>query len=721
MNDQLAGRNIVLLGIGHTNAHVVRMWGMQPLADTALTCISDYPVATYSGMLPAVLAGQQSPEDMQIDLVKLCGSVGARLITDQVTTIDTDRRQIHFTERPPVPFDVLSIGLGSVPTVTGVQIEGASLLKIKPMQTFLDRLSTALQQISQRVSDREIRIVVAGSGAAGIEIAFCLPPFIRTHTASDFCLSVVTRSDDILPGAGTSLRSRVRNELSRRQINVNTSSTIVRVSHDGLELNDETRLSSDLVIWATGAAAPSVLADFNLPRDSRGFLATNDTLQSTSLAPVFAVGDTGTIMGTELPKAGVYAVRQGPILWQNIQRMLARRRLISYTPQKSFLKLLNTGDGRAIGEWKGFSFAGRWVMNLKHRIDSRFMAMYRVSSKMSNAMAEMQCRGCGCKLGGEVLESALHAGRTATSEPLDDAAVIDIGEGRIVASTDFFTSPVDDPYLAGRIAALHSASDVVAMGAEVRAALANVVVPEGPPRAQRQGLNDLLAGARREFQAMGADIVGGHTIVGTRWEIGFTVIGQPLSKSLLRKQDLQSGDQLYLTRPLGVGVLLAAHMRHQCHAADYMLLIKTMLQSQRKIAATATQLGLTAGTDITGFGLIGHLVEMLDSSRKSATLDLAQIPLLPGVAEALDAGIESTLAPANRYVECRIHAAPDCRSRPEYKVLFDPQTCGGLLLGVPADRTDEFEQASSAAGVGIAVRIGKVEETVAGSPLIQVS
>lgn len=729
--ETLPAKHVVLLGIGHTNAHIVRMWGMNPIPDTSLTCISDNGIATYSGMLPAVLAGQVPPEEMEIDLVRLCSFVGARLITSEVTGLDKVRRLVHFADRPSIPFDVLSIGIGSVPSMDGVEVSGRSLLKIKPMQTFLDRLSMALHDAVKRMqakatadsSNQEsplLKIVVAGSGVAGMEIAFCLPPFLRKSVSVPFSLEVVTRSSEILQGVIPSMRKRVMDVLEQRSIPVRTGKTVLRADNDGLHLNDGSLVEADLIIWATGASQPELLSKLDLPLDGRGFLATNNKLQSTSALPIFAVGDTGTIVTEKLPKAGVYAVRQGPILWENIKATLTSEPLTTYEPQRSFLKLLNTGDGNAIGEWKGFSFGGSMAMMLKKRIDSRFMKMYRVQDAVNDGTEPMQCKGCGCKLGGEVLEGALTSamGSSATAlikrEELDDAAIINTSGGQIVASTDFFSNPFDDPYLAGRVVALHSASDLVAMGASVKAALANVVLPKGAAHSQRQALHELLEGARLEFEAMGGSIVGGHTIVGPRWEVGFTVIGEPLSEALLRKQNLKLGDILYVTKPLGIGVLSAAHMRSQCRARDYQSLIATMLERQHGIAAIAADIGITAGTDITGFGLAGHLIEMLKASNVSATLQLSKLPILPGTTQAIESGIESTLAPDNRHIECVIQATPSRKSRPEYKVLFDPQTSGGLLLGVRKERAARFEQAVSDAGIGPAVAIGHVSEIVAG-------
>ena len=730
----LADKHVVLLGAGHTNAHILRMWGMNAIPNTDLTCISDHAFATYSGMLPAVLAGQQPRHSMQIDLVRLCAFVNARLITHGVTNIDTEQQRICFEDRPPVPFDVLSIGIGSVPSTDGVLIHpDAPLLKIKPMQTFLDRLAVALATASKRLaaeeSSRPLQIVVAGSGVAGVEISFCLPAFIQKQLSSPFELRIVSRSREILDGVIPAMRVRVEKELTDRGITVECGRTIVEVSTKSVRLNDGSERVADLVIWATGASPPELISRLNLPKDARGFLATDRTLQSTSGVPVFAVGDSGSIEGQTLPKAGVYAVRQGPVLWDNIKATLSRESRRTYVPQRSFLKLVNTGDGSAIGEWKGFSFAGRWAMAWKQHIDSRFMQMYRVPDVAGDSSDVMQCRGCGCKLGSDVLEEVLQSDSHSTQrsggplvppEQLDDAAVVQLAAGSVVASTDFFTSPVADPWLAGRISALHAASDLIAMGATVKAALANVVVPEGSPAGQRDALNDLMAGARLEFEAMGASIVGGHTIVGPRWESGFTVIGEPNSNGpLLRKNGLQSGDILYLTKPLGIGVLLAAHMRYQCHADAYGTLMKAILQRQHRMVAVAAEHGITAGTDVTGFGLIGHLVEMLSASLCAATVDLEKMPVLPGAPDAVNQGIESTLVPRNLHAECHVEIAATNRNSATYRILFDPQTCGGLLLGVKPELAKRFEQATAANSI-TATAIGIVEQNAEDRPPIRI-
>jgi selenide, water dikinase len=373
-------RDVVLLGIGHTHAHILRMWRMHPPAGVRLTCISDEPVATYSGMLPGVLAAQYPPERMEIDLVRLTAAAGARLVIGQVSGLDLASQALHVERATPIRFDVLSIGIGSIPNFDGVRVvDRGRLLPIKPMQRFIPRLDARLRQAVADRAGQPLRIAVVGGGAGGVEIALCLPAHVKTALGRDtrFELTVLTADDRLPTGSLPKTSRRVERILTERSARLLKGRRVAEVEGSALSLEDGTIVEADVIVWATGAAAPPLLARLGLPTDPRGFLLTRDTLQTTSGAPVFAVGDTGTIAGASTPKAGVYAVREGPVLRDNIQRALSGAPLRQYDPQPGFLRLLNTGDGRAIAEWRGLSFEGAWCWWLKDAIDSRFMKPYQ--------------------------------------------------------------------------------------------------------------------------------------------------------------------------------------------------------------------------------------------------------------------------------------------------------------------------------------------------------
>ncbi|MEO8497932.1 MAG: selenide, water dikinase SelD, partial [Planctomycetota bacterium] len=643
MQTLLPNHDVVLLGIGHTNAHVLRMWKMHPLAEARLTCISNYSIATYSGMLPGVLAGQYRPEQMEIDLVRLCAAASARLIVDTVSGLDVDRREILFDNRAPVPFDVLSVGIGSVPTRAGVESLDETVLAIKPMQTFLPRLEERLRAVQQQLHGRPLRIVIVGAGAGGVEIALCIPGRIR-KTLGDipFELMVVNGRDEVTSGASARTALKSRRALEVNGVRLVLGERVVRIGAGVVSLENGEQIEADIVLWATSAVAPPLLEKIDLPKDERGFLLTDPTLQSTCDVPVFAVGDSGTIENSPTPKAGVYAVRQGMVLWENIQRTLQGRPLVEYRPQRSFLKLFNSGDSRAIGEYKGFSFHTRWAWKLKDAIDTKFMAKYqnysvmpmKADSRLNDPATQMRCAGCGGKVGGSVLSKVLSRLDIPANENVllgleapDDAAIVRAPGGRPLAVTvDFFAAPLDDPYIVGRIAALNSASDAFALGAQPIAALASLTIPIGKPRKQEQLLYEVLAGALHEFRQMGATLVGGHTIEGPQLTVGFTMLADQGPGAPLTKAGLRIGDHLILTKPLGSGVLLAAHMQAKCEARWMDALLRTMLLSNQPAAKLVDEFDIRGLTDVTGFGLAGHLLEMLRASKASAEIVLDRIP-----------------------------------------------------------------------------------------------
>ncbi len=735
MSPTLPATDVVLLGVGHTNAHVLRKWKMGPLPDVRLTCVSNFPVVTYSGMLPGVLAGLYPPEQMEIDLVRACAAAGARLIVGDVAGVDLEARRLLFSDRAPVRFDVLSIGIGSVPTFDGVEVADASrLLAIKPMQTLLARLDARLHTHAASGASQPLRIVVVGGGAGGVEVALCLPNRVQAALgAGTTCaVTIITGDGRLVPGSLESTAHRVAAIAAHRGIGVVTGRRVTRIDGGRITLDDGTSADADVIVWATGAEPPPILASLGLPTDDRGFLRTTRALQTTAGAPIFIVGDTGTIDGAATPKAGVYAVRQGPVLWDNIQRLLAGRTLRRYTPQRGFLKLLNTGNGRAIGEWKGTSFEGAWAWRLKDAIDRRFMRMHQdyapmpmAASPAGEAAAEaMRCMGCGGKVGAGVLSRALARLDIPPSEHVrvgleaaDDAAVVVAPGGRPVTVTvDFFAAPFDDPYAIGRVAALNAASDVFAIGATPFAALAMVTLPVGPERQQEELLHQLLAGSLRELRQMGATLVGGHTIEGPQLTVGFTLLASQTTEPPRTKGRLRAGDALVLTKPIGTGILLAAHMRAECRAPWFTSLVASMLSSNAPAAQCLDRFDVSGLTDVTGFGLGGHLREMLEASGVGAHLDAGAIPLLPGVSELVVVGTESTLAPANRERTRELSLAVPV-SDPRVQALFDPQTCGGLLIGAASADADALVAELVRLGHAEARRIGSV---VAGEPAIRI-
>lgn len=722
MNDRLPSRTIVLLGIGHTNAHIVRQWAMDPLPDARLVCVSDFAYSTYSGMLPGVLAGDYRPDQMTIDLVRLCSAAGALLLGDEVTGLDHSRNQLRFRSRPPLRFDALSVGIGSIPRIDAEIAASAPVIPIKPMQTFRNRVRGQLADSLPKIDGRPFRVAVVGGGVAGVEVSMCLPHFLETAAKelgrgdAKWQMMLIQSGEEIAPKVSPALRRRIERQLLKRGVKVHCGRQVDRATREGVRLEDGSSLPADLIVWATGAAAPDLLGKLELPVDERGFLLTDQTLKTIADLPVFAVGDTGTLAGDDVPKAGVFAVRQGPVLWTNLQRILTNRPLEQYHPQRRFLKLLNCGDQTALGEYGSIAVHGAWVWKLKDWIDSRFVDKYQNLSPMKmNDEGVMRCHGCGSKVAPADLFEVLREPGDGTDDSarpsddvkvgldqFDDAAVVCIdGETDVVLTSDFFPAPFDDGYLSGRLAALHAMSDIYAMGAEPTSAMMLATLQTGAAGAQRELFGDLLAGCRREFDRSGTSLVGGHTTEGPETTIGFSVIGKPWGHRLCRKGSrgptsrnepaVQPGDCLVLTKPLGTGVLLAGHRRAVCCADWLEALLESMLEPISVDARMAWELGPGAMTDVSGFGLAAHLLELLPDGSMSAEIDISAVPVLPGALELASEGITSSLDPGNRRAaESRLQVTDQAESHPAFPLLFDPQTCGGLLIVFSETAAERF-------------------------------
>lgn len=708
---------------------------MRPIPDVKLTVVSPFSRATYSGMLPGTLAGLYQPDEMEIDLYRFAESCGARLVVAEAIGLEPEIRRVLFRDRPPLRYDVASIGIGSVPGQREVWQSSPHVLSIKPMATFWQRFAALVERaLNTSGRDRLLRIAVIGAGAGGTEVALGLDGNLRARNVAAE-IRLVDAHAEILRGYSCGAIRRTRDELSQRGIVTLLGKRVEKVTSSAangtasLLFDDATEIAADIIVWATAASPPDVLANYRLPKSDDGFLAVRPTLQTTADFPVFAVGDTATIVGTDIPKAGVYAVREGPILWQNLQRIFSGGELVPYQPQRGFLSLLSTGDGRAIMDFKGFSAHASWAWKLKDHIDRKFMRMYQDYRPRMTGGGEtshitvdprrpvtMRCAGCGGKVGADVLSAALERlpipdDRRATvglKQP-DDAVVLDRQMAPVdVLSVDFFTAFLDDPYLVGRVAALNAQSDLWAMGAEPLGAMAIVTLPEGAPTQQTELLYQLLAGGVRELSDAGATLWGGHTIAGPELTVGYSVAGKLDGQPPLIKGGLQPGDLLILTKPLGTATLLAGHRLCRTKAAWMDAMIAAMLQSNRVAARIARQFEVISATDITGFGLAGHLFEMLDASRVSARLLLSAIPLLNGFAELSAAGVRSSLDPMNRRTESRLRAETDLRSSPAYHALFDPQTAGGLLLAVSDRHAQSVVRELQAAGIAAAAIVGEV-------------
>lgn len=714
-------KDLVLLGGGHAHLFVLRAFAKEPVPGVRLTLVTRDVHTPYSGMLPGYLAGLYSYDECHIDLRPLAAAAGARIFRDEAVGLDREKKLVLCANRPPVPYDLLSIDIGSRPKAAEVPGATEHAIALKP----IDRLSEKWEALLARIrasGAKTGRLTVVGGGAAGVEVALAVHHRLRSECDARITL---VASGGILPQYPPKAGRIFERVMRERGLAVHSGRKAVRVDPGVLTLDDGTTIGFDACLWATQGGTQPWLAASGLACTPGGFLRVSETLRSLNDASVFAAGDVADIEGHPRPKAGVFAVRHGRPLADNLREALAGRRLERFRPQSKFLSIVSTGDAHAIAAKGSLVVEGDWVWRWKDRIDRRFMKMFSVEgmtavAHMHQPDDEMRCRGCGAKVSSSVLTRVL--GRLGVGksgdvvvglDAPDDAAVVrPPANGRVLVQTvDAFPSIVEDPYVFGRIAAVHALGDLHAMGATPRTALALATVALAAEEKMEDSLFQMMSGALSVLRAEGVALVGGHSTEGDECALGFSLEGEADEAGILRKNAIALDQALILTKPLGTGVLFAADMRRSAKGRWIDAALSQMQRSSGRASEILRAHGATGCTDVTGFGLAGHLLEMLKGTSLGAELDLAAIPFLDGALELAASGVRSTLHPANARAAGAFDVPPDPRD-PRTVLLFDPQTAGGLLASVPPERAAACVQALRDAGDRAAI----VGHIVAGDP-----
>jgi selenide,water dikinase len=715
--------DLLLLGGGHSHLFVLEALAMQRLAGVRVTLVTRDLHTPYSGMLPGLIAGHYAFDEAHVDLLPLARRAGVRVIHAEVEAVDGNARQVSISGRPPLEYDLLSINIGSRPGLPVAEIN-ASQFAVKPVDEFLE----SWRQLEQRLvqTSGEFRLAVIGGGAGGVELALSLQHRVERLPSRQLSLqlALLTDEEQLLSAHNAQLRRCMTSVLQQRGIKLHYRHRVTAFREGHLHGDFTAPLAADAVIWATSVSAPGWLADSGLALDDRGFLAVNECLQSLSHPEVFAAGDIAAVDRHPRPKSGVFAVRQGKPLARNLLRRLQGQTPRPFIPQRQFLSLISTGDRHAIASRGRWALQGRWCWRLKDWIDRRFMQRFSEFAPMptddatSVEMAPMHCGGCGSKVGSQVLETVLQrvTERYAIDvaggfERADDAALIEVPPGlQLIQSVDQFRSFVDDPYLFGRIAANHALSDLFAMGVEAHSALVVANVVYASEDKQAEDLYQLMSGVVETLQQNDTRLIGGHSGEAAQMSCGLSVNGFARRDDLMLKQGMRVGDLLILTRPLGSGVLFAADMRG-CARGDWLdAALAQMLVSSRDSARCLRRFEASACTDITGFGLAGHLYEMAHASDCLVELDIDRLPLLDGAAELAGQGISSSLQPQNIRIRHAIDDAGDYAIHPAYALIFDPQTAGGLLASVAPGSAQQCLQQLQHLGYARAQIIGRVCE-----------
>ena len=671
-----SGGPLLLAGGGHSHALLLKRWAMHPhrRPDRSVVLINRCSTALYSGMVPSLIAGLVQRHDLAIDLRLLCDRAGVAFLEAEIQGLDPDQQQLHLVGRPSLNYGCLSLDVGAVsrPSAAGIPI--------KPLETALTFLD------HQSPNDPQPFRVI-GAGAAGLEVVLAL-----RRRWPERALQLQVR-----PG-------QLQEPWDR----------LIRQARITLILNQEPWEGPSLL--CTGSRGPAWLAESGLPVDQDGRVRTDACLRVRGTTKLFASGDCAVISTAPRAASGVWAVRAARPLAANLEATCQGRPLRPWRPQRQALQLIGTHQDSAMAQW------GAWRLGpfplfwrLKQRIDHAFMAGFQRPAAMKEALP-MACRGCAAKLPAQPLSAAL--ARVGLGGQPEDAALLSTDPWRL-QSVDGFPALVSDPWLNGRLTALHACSDLWACGATVSSAMATITLPMVSADEQQELLVQTLAGIRSVLDEQCAELIGGHTMesrsasplpASLGVQITLTVNGNSPQSPWL-KTGLRPGDALLISRPLGTGVLFAGAMSGATKAADLDTALQTMACSQHTLLEQIEPIreGIHACTDITGFGLLGHLGEMLQNNPDlSIQLQSSAIPSYPGALALLGSGISSTLAPANRAAWRLLEGSVRLEQPPAaalLELLVDPQTCGPLLVACTSDAAEHLTQMGPWIQIGTATTV----------------
>lgn len=370
--------HLLLLGGGHSHVAVLKSFADAPVDGVKLTLVTPYPQVMYSGMLPGFIAGHYSQNDCHINVATLAHFAKCEVISAHAVGLDAANRKVMLHTGDALKYDLLSINTGSTPRLDGIPGARQFAMPVKPAEKFWIAWTRLLQEAANRTTP--LRIAVVGGGAGGVELVLAMQyrllhgDPVKLDTPPLFHL--VNDMPHLLPHHNAKTRAIVKRVLAERDVNVHSSCRAVSMEQGVIHCDGGYDIQADYAIWATGPAAPAWIAKTGLALDAHGFIAVNQNLRSISHSNVFAAGDIASQHGAAHPKSGVYALRQGPPLAENLRAALMHKPFVAYEPQKQALAIISTGNKYAIATRGNWAVEGAWVWTIKDYIDSRFIEKY---------------------------------------------------------------------------------------------------------------------------------------------------------------------------------------------------------------------------------------------------------------------------------------------------------------------------------------------------------
>jgi len=712
----MSNDHLVLAGGGHTHALMLKRWCMYPQLrpEGLITLVDRNSTTLYSGMIPGLIAGDYVLDEISIDLRALSAKAGVAFVVGEITGLNVENNSIMIEGRPPFNYTRLSLDVGGETFKNEEHVHTKTINIGMPIRPLFQALQWIEEQDKQALNINQKPFTVVGSGHTAVEVALAL--------RSRWSMRLLQLQGDM-----TKLKPQFKRTLCAAEIDL---------------ISREDSISGPALL-CTGNQAPKWLDESNLQLDPSGRVLTTNTFQAINYPNLFAVGDCGVMTKNYRPSSGVWAVRAAEPLAKNLERCNKNLKPCVWRPQRRALQIIGGGQHQfkrkvAWASWGRVTIGPHYLLwRWKQFIDRRFMAKFQLALNMreSNDLSSenMACSGCAAKLPAKPLKEALEQANLSVlgRQPQDAVLIASLPEGEsVVQSVDGFPALISDPWLNGRLTTLHACSDLWSTGASAVSAQAVITLPNVSIQIQKELLAQSLSGINSALEPQGAKLIGGHTLQARSLSPKPSTLGVQIALSVnglipsgytpWAKGGCQVGDELIVSRSLGSGVLFAAARAGKACAQDLDAAIEQLGTSQEACFESLLKAReknhssriVHACTDITGFGLLGHLEEMLSASnyqRVKSGLPLMKIklqaeliPSLQGALSLLGDGYASTLAPSNRrawrlldrslspsaFIDLDLghNIAFESKEHQQIKeLIIDPQTCGPLLVSCSSE------------------------------------
>ena len=690
----LIKNDLILVGGGHSHLMLMMNYAKKPIHGIRITLISNELDTPYSGMIPGYIEGIYSWRQTHIDLFKLSMKLNIRFIHSEVVNISGENKEIYLKNRPSISYDFLSINCGIKSNYTNIKGAKKFSLFVKPISKLSSNFLNKMKEIKT--------IAFIGGGAAAVELALAL----RNRYKNDnhpLKIIIVTGYNGLLKTFPKKSQIQTRKALNIAQIEIIDKERVIEIQKSCFVTSTNKIFNVDKCILATDAMAPEWLKKSDINLNEKGFIIVNSSFQ-TNYNFIFASGDIAEFDKMNLPKAGVYAVRSGKPLAKSIRNYITNKPKYLFNHKNNYLALIGLSNGNAIATKYGFSNLSKFNFIIKKIIDKNFVRKFNQYEKIPLALKfkriiasftnkfgfkidikefeeiQMQCRGCAAKVSFSALEKSLPKKLIISS---DDASPIP-SYPNLFQTIDMINAIITDPFLLGKIAANHSLSDIYAVRSKPISAQMILQLPLSSPQINSRDLNQVLLGAQSVFNLNHCLLNGGHTMIGNDQDpiIGFSITGEnKIIKNKYNHNKINEGDLLILTGKLGSGLIFAGINNNFIDSHYQIDVIEQMTEGNEKIGMLSNNLEVLAMTDITGFGLANHLLNLIkrDKNINGLTINTNNIPFYKGVPLALKKGVRSSLYNAN-YDAAYKNVIYERDNKLIDEIIYDPQTVGGLAF-----------------------------------------